>query len=149
MDVWTLTRNEGVWPAGLVAYEQAVTRLRDLDPPTGKPQDRRGWRYLAAIHGITRPDGQVDTSDPLWCNCQHGSWYFLPWHRMYLLTFEQMVQQAIGDDTWSLPYWDPMDPDDPDKAVLPPAFRDMTRADNQLFTDQRSVLANSGQPLPD
>jgi len=23
-----------------------------------------------------------------WSECQHGSWYFLPWHRGYLIAFE-------------------------------------------------------------
>ena len=149
MDVWNLTRKEGNWPEALVAYEQAVTRLRDLDPPTGKPQNPLGWRYLAAIHGISGPDGRPDTSDPLWSNCQHGSWYFLPWHRMYLCAFELIVQHALEDDTWSLPFWYALDPDDPDKLVLPPAFRDISLNDNQLFTDQRSTAVNSGEPLLD
>ena len=149
MDVWSLTRKEGDWPAVLTAYELGVTRLRDLDPPTGRPQNPLGWRYLAAMHGIAGPNGRPDTSDPLWSNCQHGSWYFLPWHRMYLSAFELIVQHAIEDDTWSLPYWYTLDPDDLDKLVLPPAFRDITLADNQLFTDERAALANSGDPIPD
>lgn len=147
MDVWTLTRTEGDWPAALVAYEEAVGQLRALDPPTGKPENPLGWRFLAAIHGIAT-GGQTDTSHPLWSNCQHGSWFFLPWHRMYLYAFERIVQHALGDDSWSLPYWYAIDPDDPDKSILPPAFRE-NRPDNNLFTDNRSVLANSGVLLPD
>jgi tyrosinase len=149
MDVWTLTRDEGEWPAALVAYEQAVGRLRELDPAEAKPENPLGWRFLAAIHGIATPTGQPDTSNPLWCNCQHGSWFFLPWHRMYLRAFELIVQDALGDSTWSLPYWYSIDPDDPDKSVLPPAFRDTSRPNNNLFTDRRSIPANSGEPLPD
>jgi len=148
MDVWNRTTAEGDWPEVLVAYEQAVGRLRALDPPAGAPSNPRGWRFLAAIHGLATSSGTADTSNPLWSNCQHGSWYFLPWHRMYLLAFELIVQDVLDDDTWSLPYWYAVDPDDPNKAVLPPAFRDPTPGNN-LRTERRSVLANSGRPLPD
>jgi tyrosinase len=145
-DVWTLTREEGDWPAVLVAYDRAVGLLRQRDPATGPPSDPLGWRFLAAIHGIRAADGTADTSDPLWSNCQHGSWYFLAWHRMYLRAFELIVQDALKDADWSLPYWYAIDPDDADKSILPPAFRDSS---GNLFTDRRSIPANGGDPLPD
>jgi tyrosinase len=145
-DVWTLTRAEGDRPAVLVAYERAVGRLRALDPATGPPSNPLGWRFLAAMHGLAAPNGAPDTSNDLWSNCQHGSWYFLPWHRMYLMAFESIIQDVLEDDQWSLPYWYAIDPDDADKAILPPAFRDGA---TNLFTDQRSVPANAGAPLPD
>lgn len=148
MDVWARTRAEGDWPDVMVAYEQAVDRLRALDPASGKPTNPLGWRFLAAIHGLARSNGRPDTSNRLWSKCQHGSWYFLPWHRMYLCAFELIVQHVLEDETWSLPYWYAVDPDDPTTAVLPPAFRDATPG-NALYTQNRSVLANSGAPLPD
>ena len=67
---------------------------------------------------------------------------------MYLAAFEAVVQHHLGDDQWSLPYWYALDPDRPATSVLPPAFRE-ARADNHLFTENRSVLANGGDPLPD
>jgi tyrosinase len=144
-DVWTLTRAEGDWPETLVAYEKAVGVLRDRDPASGPPDEPLGWRFLAAIHGLQAAGGGADTSNELWSNCQHGSWFFLPWHRMYLMAFELAIQDALEDDEWSLPYWYSLDPDDADKAVLPPAFRDDTK---QLWTPRRSIAANSGAPLP-
>ena len=66
---------------------------------------------------------------------------------MYLLAFELAIQHALEDDEWSLPYWYRLDPDDAGKAVLPPAFRDQRAT--HLYTEQRSVPANSGDPLPD
>ena len=145
-DVWTLTRAEGDWPETLVAYERAVGLLRDRDPASGPPVEPLGWRFLAAIHGRQAAGGGADTSNPLWSNCQHGSWFFLPWHRMYLMAFELAIQDVLEDDEWSLPYWYSLDPDDADKAVLPPAFRDDSK---QLWTSRRSIPANSGAPLPD
>jgi tyrosinase len=145
-DVWTLTRDEGDWPAVLAAYDQAVGLLRDRDPGTGPPSNQLGWRFLAAMHGRAAPNGTPDTSNSLWNKCQHGSWFFLPWHRMYLMAFELIVQDVLGDDDWSLPYWYAIDPDDPEKAILPPAFRDQSR---NLYADKRSLPANGGDPLPD
>ena len=147
-DVWALTSSEGDWPAVLEAYERAVGRLRGLDPPgTARPTNPRGWRYLAAIHGRAAEGGGADTSDELWSTCQHGSWYFLPWHRMYLRAFELIVQDVLEDDDWSLPYWYTLDPGDLSTAVLPPAFRD-TRSGNNLRTESRSMVMNAGLPLP-
>ena len=131
----------------LKAYEHAVGLLRELDPPTGRPTNPMSWSYLAALHGRLRDDGRVDRSNPAWNNCQHGSWFFLPWHRMYLLAFEAIVQHVLQDEHWSLPYWYSLDPDDPTTSVLPPAFRD-TKAGNDLYTKHRSQIANGGHQLP-
>jgi tyrosinase len=147
MDVRNLVSAEGGWPQALVAYERAVGLLRQLDPPNGRPSNPLGWRFLAAMHGLARPDGLPDTSNPLWSNCQHGSWFFLPWHRMYLFAFEVIVQHALQDDTWSLPYWYSLEPGHSEGFVVPAAFRDTSRADNNLFTSSRSIVANSGVVL--
>ena len=71
--------------------------------------------------------GSVDAPPPgaTWNECQHASWYFLPWHRMYLYYFERIVRAAAlaagAPDDWALPYWNY------DRAfpanTLPPAFR--------------------------
>jgi len=148
MDIWTRTDDEGTWPEVLVAYARAVETMRALDPATGKPTDPLSWQFQAAMHGRATASGSADRSHPLWSRCQHGSWFFLPWHRMYLAAFEAVVQHHLGDDEWSLPYWYSLDPDRSSAAVVPPAFRE-ARPDNPLFTDQRSVLANGGDPLPD
>jgi tyrosinase len=138
----------GDWPEVLAAYERAVTAMQDLDPPAPQavPTSELGWRYQAAIHGRARADGTPDTSDPAWNQCRHGSWFFLPWHRMYLAAFEQIVQHHLTDPSWRLPYWYAMDPDDPDGARLPPAFVE-ARPDNALYTEHRSLLANGGHPV--
>jgi tyrosinase len=147
VDVWNTTRAEGDWPAVLTAYERAVGLMRDLDPPAGKPSNPLGWRFQAAIHGLESDLGGPDTSNDQWSMCQHGSWFFLPWHRMYLAAFERIVQHVLGDHTWALPYWYSIDPDDPGKAVLPPAFLDLTLADNNLQTEERSQTAKAGLPF--
>ena len=58
-----------------------------------------------------------------WKQCQHGSWYFLPWHRGYLLAFEANIRAAViklgGPADWALPYWNYFKPNE---NKLPAAF---------------------------
>ena len=51
-------------------------------------QDERSFDYWARIHASS---------------CQHGWEQFLPWHRLYLYFFEQMLQDF--DEHITLPYW--------------------------------------------
>lgn len=152
VDVRNLISNEGTdWPTALVSYQRGVAAMRALDPPDTDPPtpptDRRSWQFLAAVHGrALNAAGDEDHTDPLWTTCQHGSWFFFPWHRMYLLTLESFIQHFSGDAGWSVPYWYAIDPDDPTADVLPNAFRDPS-ADNALYVSQRSTRANSGQPI--
>src|SRR5262245_37507823 len=62
--------------------------------------DPTSWIYQANIHS-TR-DVPVLTA---WNTCQHGSFYFLSWHRMYLYYLERILRTASGDPTLTLPYW--------------------------------------------
>jgi tyrosinase len=121
---------------------------RPLTEPTS-------WRFYAAIHGIdpalwqqlgylssseSKPSAQV--RGKFWAQCQHGSWYFLPWHRGYLLAFEAVVRDAIiglgGPADWTLPYWNYFKAG---QAALPTAFasRDWPDADgdNPLWVKAR------------
>jgi tyrosinase len=101
----------------------------------------------------TRPSGFPKGADPppdasdrstYWRKCQHGSWFFLPWHRMYLHHFERiiMAQVAIlgGPKDWALPYWDWTATDGDGK--IPVALRNSKLADgteNHLFVLQRNT----------
>ena len=82
------------------ALRTAIARMQQItrDDPT----DCRGWRYQAAIHG----DVDEGSSKPVpWNQCQHGTYYFLPWHRMYVYYFEQLVQRLSGYTNFRMPYW--------------------------------------------
>jgi tyrosinase len=37
--------------------------------------------------------------------CPHGCWFFLPWHRAYLVYFERICRKVTGDGSFALPYW--------------------------------------------
>jgi hypothetical protein len=131
------------WDPATLAYARAVQALRSR--PTSDPTS---WAYLAAVHGttVTPPPGAT------WNECQHGSWFFLPWHRMYLYYFERIVRAQVvaqgGPADWALPYWDY---DSPGQAGLPQAFRQRTLPDgspNPLFVAQRNATINAGGRLP-
>lgn len=130
-------------------YGKAINELkkRPIKDPTS-------WRYQAAIHGYDRnEDPLAKPSDVLpssadrtkfWNQCQHGSWFFLSWHRGYLLYFERILLKAIiglgGPSDWALPYWNYSSSGTPDVKLIPPAFRPSTVGGkpNPLFAPGRT-----------
>jgi len=151
-DVWRLP----IGDTTLTWYARAVgeMRLRPLHDPTS-------WRYQAAIHEYNRSDDplasptdvvpSVAERDRFWNRCQHSSWYFLPWHRMYLLCFERIVADTIvrlgGPPNWSLPYWNYANQEVSTARCLPPAFVSPELPDgsvNPLWIKYRSFKANGG-----
>jgi tyrosinase len=62
--------------------------------------------------GIPGPNKPVSTWDRFvaWHSAvmgiAHSRPIFSPWHRLMLRTIEQLMQQALGDSTFGLPYWD-------------------------------------------
>ena len=154
-DVWKLAP----WDPILFWYAKAVQRMqeRPIHDPTS-------WRYQAAIHDYDPDDDpNGDPSDRLpssteqerfWGQCQHFSWFFLPWHRMYLGFFEQIVAATVrelgGMEDWALPYWNYSDPDNPNAKRLPPAFREARMPDgtpNPLRVGARVPAANRGNDI--
>jgi tyrosinase len=103
------------------------------------PADPRGWRFQANIHGAPPEEG----SNPAWRQCQHGSFFFLPWHRMYLYWFERILRWAADDPTLALPYWNYFIPA---HRVLPEPFRVPAEASNALYMEDRDPIVNAGVP---
>ena len=161
----------------VVSYSGAVgaMKAKALDNPLS-------WRYQAAIHDYPFPDTNfddraIDPRDPrtfgrdpfavnrenlppdrgtFWRQCQHGSAFFLPWHRMYLHHFERMIMDQVvllgGPSDWALPYWN-WDATDGDGRI-PIAFRNPRLADgsvNHLFVRERNDApgqnANRGEQI--
>jgi len=143
-DVWSLGTVAKPWHPALLAYAKAVRTMqtRPLADPTS-------WAYQAAIHGLANtppPPGAP------WNQCQHATWYFLPWHRMYLYQFERILRAEVvaggGPATWALPYWNYEGAGSSNQ--LPPAFRQSTLPDgtpNPLRVSRRSGI-NTGLGLP-
>jgi len=103
-DVYSL---QGPWHPILRAYALAIGEMRALPD-----SDHRSLAYQAAVHGVGAPTDPP--RDEFRSQCQHNSWYFLPWHRWYLHYFEHIVRSVmreideVSDDvaeSWALPYW--------------------------------------------
>ena len=146
-NVWELG---GHWADPILWYARGVgaMKARALAEPIS-------WGFYAAMHGMDqqlwRQLGYLSSSDAMpgksainrfWKQCQHGSWYFLPWHRGYLLAFEANIREAVitlgGPADWALPYWNYFKAK---QSKLPPAFASPDwpdgQGDNPLFVQQR------------
>jgi tyrosinase len=135
-------------------YAKAVAdlKLRPVADPTS-------WRYQAAVHGynpdsdpnrrIGGPLPSTAEQERFWSQCQHQTWYFLPWHRGYLAYFEQIVAAAVvklnGPPNWALPYWN-YSAHNPQSRLMPDAFVRPTLLDgtpNPLFVAGRNSHTNN------
>ncbi len=155
-NVWKLPEGDQT----LIWYAKGVKAMqsRPFSDPTS-------WRYQAAVHGYDenddpfaqptdRPPNKVE-QDTYWQRCQHATWFFLPWHRMYLHYFEQILLDIItglgGPDDWALPYWNYSDRSNPNYQTLPLAFRseqlDGIEGTNPLYVRQRRPGFNDGDTL--
>src|SRR5262245_44154585 len=81
------------WNDPIVAsYRDAVGIMKQ------KPDnDRSSWVNLCNLHG-TDPDN--------YRYCPHGNWYFLPWHRAYVVTYERIIRKLVSNNSFAMPFWD-------------------------------------------
>jgi len=110
-------------------YRDAVRLMKGL-PNT----DRRNWTRLTSIHGTNQGFNL----------CPHGNWYFLPWHRAYLMMYERLCRSLTRNASFALPYWDWTQ-----DRQLPPALAQRTwnGRPNPLF--ERSRTMSPTLSLPD
>ena len=155
-DVWKLEQAQE-WHPTILWYARAIAAMKQ------KPiNDPTSWRYQAAIHDYFRDADPLAIPDEtlpspadrqrFWRQCQHFTWFFIPWHRMYLSFFEQIVAKTVeslgGPSDWALPYWNYSDESNPNARLLPPAFRAMEMPDgspNPLRVEERGVGVNEGE----
>jgi hypothetical protein len=102
--------------------------------------DPTSWLYQANMHGT------YDTPAlQAWNTCQHGTFFFLSWHRMYLYYFERILRAASGDPKLALPFWDYTDPA---QRAIPVSFRTPVGPGNPLYVEERAPGINDGATLP-
>lgn len=87
-------------------YREAVGWMKARSD--ANPLDPMGWAQHWAHHSLfcaTNTFGyQV-----------HYGWFFLPWHRAYLVNLEQKIRRILKEPGFALPYWDwTRNPDVPD-----------------------------------
>jgi tyrosinase len=108
----------------LETYRAAIKYLNGL-PST----DRRSLAYQVEIHRT---------------RCPHGNWYLLPWHREFILSFEEIVRSLpiSGASTFAIPYWNWTT-----SPTLPPMFRYPTMSDgvtpNPLYNSTRLIAPDT------
>jgi tyrosinase len=110
------------WNDPIVAtYRDAVGQMKQK-----QPGELGSWASLAGIHG---------TDPGAYHFCPHGNWYFLPWHRAYVLTCERFVRQLTGNNDFAMPFWDWTN-----NPTMPDVFLSPTTPDgktNWLFVDDQ------------
>jgi len=74
---------------------------------------------------------------------QYQQWYFLPWHRLMLYEFEGVIREVLHDETFTLPYWNPVTGNDAD-LVLPVVFRALGTT---LYNGTRWPWVNGGERI--
>ncbi|XP_058114818.1 polyphenol oxidase, chloroplastic-like [Magnolia sinica] len=81
-------------------YKEAYRLMKALPE-----DDPRSFMQQANVHcqycnGAYYQAGTTDTVLQV-----HYSWFFLPWHRLYLHFHERILGSLIGDDSFALPFW--------------------------------------------
>jgi tyrosinase len=156
----------------LKIYAGAVGKMMDLN--NTDPGNPLSWLFQWYTHGVNQPwqqptsvsfkQPEIDriyknAADPnralaetMWDTCtpHYGqpSMFFLPWHRMFVYYFEQIIRSISGQDQFTLPYWDYTN-SDPARHALPPEFTTMASDPifKPLFRDQRKAGVNTGDPI--
>jgi Common central domain of tyrosinase len=104
---------------------------------------------MACIHGFPPNDPQLPNVPvnirALYAQCHRDDYLFFLWHRAYVASIERLMQSAVNDTTFRLPYWDWYN--DP---KLPEPFRtefvDAARTiRNPLFVKNRNRGVNDGK----
>jgi hypothetical protein len=91
-------------PAQLASLQKGFQAM--MQRSQANPNDPTGLLFQANMHGTESGEMAADMQggcpmgdpgQPLWDQCQHYSYFFLSWHRMYLYYFEKILRQASGD----------------------------------------------------
>lgn len=101
---------------------------------------------MARVYGSTASPAR-SLAQQMWDGCQaHGDNedenFFLPWHRMYVLAFENIVRAVAQEPSFTLPYWNYLDPA---QRAIPAQFR--RPGDpvwGSLYRSTRNASVNAG-----
>ncbi len=147
----------------LAIYAKAVATMKTT--PAGDPDswtfqwythsvraDRSKAGELMAIYGAGSSPNKA-LAQSMWDTCQpHMPPFsendFLPWHRMYLYYFEEIIREVSGEKCFTLPYWNYSTTDTTIHGVIPPEF---TKKNDPLFqslyVENRNTGVNAGQAI--
>jgi tyrosinase len=160
----TLTRFDATSAQGqamLKIYANAVGKMMTTAQiPEGKPISWLFQWYTHWVRGdrtkaqeITRvypaPSPDKDLANEMWTTCQAHDGnaqrepFFLPWHRMYVFYFEQIIRAVSGEQSFTLPYWNYSIADPTKHGIIPKQFR---LANDPIFKSLFRANRNSGGP---
>jgi tyrosinase len=145
----------------LNVYAQGVKTMVNT-----KDGDPRSWRFQWYSHFVdgdtTKPkeiariypnanDPNKGIAEAMWDMCQAHSGqnedYFLPWHRCFVLYFEQIIAAVTSRPDFTLPYWNYSTTDNT-RGVIPPQFtKQNDPIFGSLFDGKRNPGVNDGQPI--
>jgi tyrosinase len=163
-------RHDAATPEGkkmLRVYAQGVAAMKAL-----APQDPRSWVFQWYMHATPQSKAQMldaifqgassatfELASDTWYTCQSHQGeredYFLPWHRLYVMQFEEIIRRLTGRGEFTLPYWDYTSPS---SYAIPDEFQSKNGNDptlSPLFMPNRnkdggtnrSADVNAGEPL--
>ncbi|CAN0843716.1 Polyphenol oxidase, chloroplastic [Linum grandiflorum] len=92
-----LAMQDKVW---LDKYKLAIQRMKCLPA-----DDPRSFVQQARVHCAYCNGSYVQANDVEKGLQVHFSWFFLPFHRMYLHFYERILGSLIDDPTFALPFW--------------------------------------------
>jgi tyrosinase len=144
-------------------YAKAVAKMKST--PDGDPDSWTFQWYTHAVKGSTNknaalmaiyggsPSPNKMLAQSMWDTCQphtppFNSEDFLPWHRMYVYYFEEIIRAVSGEPSFTLPYWNYSTSNPTTHGVIPPEF---TKKNDpiygSLYVDNRNPGVNMGQPI--
>lgn len=145
----------------LKIYAGAVKAMQDLEAT-----DPSNWTFQWYTHFVkksttksaeierifgTSPSAHKALAQAMWNTCQAHSGQnenlFLPWHRMFVLFFEDIIRAVSKRDDFTLPYWN-YSVSGPTHGVLPEQF--LKKDDpvfGPLYVAERNPLANQGKAI--
>jgi tyrosinase len=105
-------------------YGQAVQAMHQL--PVSDPRNWRNWALVHLNH------------------CTHGVEDFVHWHRHYILNYERICGQLIGDTSFVLAYWNWS----AKRGIIPDPFYDLNFLNVQFWNDPSNAQSDNWSPDP-
>jgi hypothetical protein len=133
------------WFYAAIHGEYLIDNFGEGTPPAEYPN----WKMINSIPAVANFNSPPNSNltSLFWDQCQHGTWFFAPWHRGYLVALENIlrdiiVKQFSGPADWALPYWNYMNQSTTyNEYQIPPAFTALTLPDgktpNPLYVPER------------
>jgi hypothetical protein len=91
----------GTFSANAAKFSKLEGAVREMmERSTANPADPKGWLANSKAHLDFCATPSITSSNQI-----HFCWWFLPWHRAYLVVTERKLREIAGDSTLALPYW--------------------------------------------